>query len=319
MTSLFTSGHRKSLFTYFVLSSSAIALLSVNLIACTPTTQAKPTLNPTASPTVNPVIQKLIGQWEIPGVPGKGRNLILIITNDHTVYGWGTETKKGKDEEVLYKLKYSIDPNGKQFRIENDQAVGPDVADLSPLFSTFNRNLFEVTADGHLLLAFGNEENPPNLKDPTVRLKRISDQPTLPSHLTPISLTAVLQSQSIRARESDGQVGIGRLNRAQQAYHLKNKKFATKIADLRLTEDLKTPNYRFAIASTNSQQAVMTATALRPDLKSFTGIVLLTGSGKAATPKAIACATLTASTQPPAVTGTIALPLQCPADSKGVK
>lgn len=314
MTSLFSIGDRQSSRVRAALCFSAIGLFNLGLIACAPVTQAQPIASPTATAAANPVVRKLMGQWEIQVLPGKLRALKLIITNDRTAYLWGTQD----DQEVLLALNYRLAPNGKRFWVEDAPSDDPARPDLSPLFSQYEHNLLEVTADGQLLLAFGDSENPPNLSKVAVRFKRISDQPTLPTHLKPTSLSAQVQTQALLARESEGQVAMGRMNRAQQAVYLKKGKFTSKIADLGL-DSLTSTDYRFAIASTSAQQVVMTATAVRPSLKSFTGMVVVTGSGSTATTQAIICATRMGSIQPPKMAVAIGAQPTCPVEAKWVK
>ena len=91
------------------------------------------------------------------------------------------------------------------------------------------------------------------------------------------SVVSDLEEKTKKARETEGKLNIAAMNRAQQANYLEFDKFATKIEDLGLGIKLETENYNYQIASQGNQQqsVMMTAKALRPELRSYTGAVFV--------------------------------------------
>lgn len=107
-----------------------------------------------------------------------------------------------------------------------------------------------------------------------IPLTKISDNTDLPPGAEPISLVDLLQGQAAKARESAAKNQLGAINRAQQAYRLEYPTFASSIEALQIGKvvDLGA-YYDFKIISANSQQTYATATAKKPGLRSFSGVV----------------------------------------------
>lgn len=135
---------------------------------------------------------------------------------------------------------------------------------------------------------------------------------------TPSTVVDPLLDQAKKAKESEGKLYLGSMERAQQAYFLEKGKFATSVDELQLGIKEDTPNYTYKIESNDANQVIMTATSKQPELKSFTGVVVVEKPG---TPEAItmriSCATDSASTTPPAITEKIAsaAAFKCPSGS----
>lgn len=92
--------------------------------------------------------------------------------------------------------------------------------------------------------------------------------------LIPISLFLLLirpsilnQSQLSRARESEAEINLGTLNRAQQAFHIENNQFATSIdqLDARISGKF----YQYNIVDIDSVKVITKATPNQNDLKTY--------------------------------------------------
>lgn len=87
-----------------------------------------------------------------------------------------------------------------------------------------------------------------------------------------------LKDQELRARESFAQTYVGTINRAQQAYFLENRSFSPSFAALDLGLDLGNEDYVFSMSLKERNKAVVTATAKKDDLRSYTGAVVFSPS-----------------------------------------
>jgi hypothetical protein len=182
------------------------------------------------------------------------------------------------------------------------------------------KTIFEFTADGQLRLQVA-ETNPgeprPTAFNPSATLfQKVSDATTLPPNVQ----VSDLQTGVNRAQQAEGKTYIGAMNRAQQAYHLENDKFATKIEDLGVSIKPETENYRYRIVpqGNSTQSVMMTAHAKRPELRSYTGVVFLLKHNNETLTIAAICETDQPSSTPPAmpaVPSNINTPTQCPAGS----
>jgi type IV pilus assembly protein PilA len=134
--------------------------------------------------------------------------------------------------------------------------------------------------------------------------------------LLAIALPSFL-NQVGKARGSEAKSNLGTLNRAQQAYHLENNIFAKSIQDLDARVSGKFFTYQTE-PSENPNVAITTATPTKPDLKSYTGVAFIIGSGQAANFASGICETDTASPTPPQLTSiptSVAEPIECPPGS----
>lgn len=134
--------------------------------------------------------------------------------------------------------------------------------------------------------------------------------------LLAIALPSFL-NQVGKARGSEAKANLGTINRAQQAYQLENKVFAKSIQDL----DTRVSGTFFTYQiepSRNPNVVVTTATPTKPDLKSYTGVAFIIGSGQAANFGSGICETNAVSPTPPQLTSiptSVAEPIECPPGS----
>ncbi|WP_341526283.1 type IV pilin-like G/H family protein [Nostoc sp. UHCC 0302] len=96
---------------------------------------------------------------------------------------------------------------------------------------------------------------------------------------------SLLQSTQLLAK-----IGIGSINRAQQANYLEKMTFANTIEELGLSLKLETENYVYNI-TTDSSSSFVTATAKIDELKSYVGAVFLVLENGETTTVAVRCET----------------------------
>lgn len=85
-------------------------------------------------------------------------------------------------------------------------------------------------------------------------------------------LTVAHEKQTDSVYELQAETTIEAVNRSQQAYWLENSRFAASENQLQLPLQ-SSDRYRYQMIATNPDRAIVTATAIKPGLKSFAGIV----------------------------------------------
>lgn len=133
-------------------------------------------------------------------------------------------------------------------------------------------------------------------------------QPILPTHnlltpspLPPIDLAGELEAKSF----------INSVNKSQEIFYLQHGKFASSFEELAIPLKSQPESYQYQIVSANQQQALVTAQAKKPDLKSYTGAVWVIGDST--TDKI--CHTNQPSRTPPSQLEVVENSIQCPAGS----
>jgi type IV pilus assembly protein PilA len=82
-------------------------------------------------------------------------------------------------------------------------------------------------------------------------------------------------NQANEARESEAKQYVGSINRAQQAYYLESSTFTDDLDKLGLGISSETTNYIYDIELVNRYQVVTTATPKNPNIRGFTGSVVV--------------------------------------------
>jgi hypothetical protein len=110
---------------------------------------------------------------------------------------------------------------------------------------------------------------------------------------------------------------IRSINKEQQAFYQKNKKFATIHTELGLNLDLETLDYSYTMTPQNPKQVVATARSKKPQLKSYTGVVIADKKSPGVS-KQFICETEQPSRTPPLIVGAISSgdQFQCPPGSR---
>ncbi|MBH8574527.1 type IV pilin-like G/H family protein [Nostocaceae cyanobacterium CENA369] len=249
-----------------MLTSSVFVALLVTLNA---TVLAQPSTAPIPTQSQpnqqkNSVAQKLLGQWQAKD-PSSSNSLNFIFAPEGKLFIYFLDSKNPTGIE----LKYRINPIPKPMHID---ITIP--SNQKPVLT-----IFELTADGQLQLQI--EGTNPGKPRPTAfssqvsLFRKISDATTLPAN---IKLTD-LNDNEIKSNnpQSEGQLFIGAINRAQQAYYLENEKFSSTLEQLQLGIKPETENYRYRILTqgNQNQSVISTAAAKKPELRSYTGIAFI--------------------------------------------
>lgn len=143
----------------------------------------------------------------------------------------------------------------------------------------------------------------------------VNAQPT-----TQLAQVGAFQNQANKAREAEGRNYTGAMARAQQAYFLEQNKFATTIEQLGLGIQPDTANYRLRILpqGNGTQRVMMTATAKRSGIRSYTSAVFVVKVKGQNTTIAGVCGTAQPSSTPPkmpAAPKNGSTRIQCPSGS----
>ncbi|MBD2541721.1 type IV pilin-like G/H family protein [Coleofasciculus sp. FACHB-SPT36] len=179
---------------------------------------------------------------------------------------------------------------------------------------------FVLTPEGKLFLLppETSSESPVAYEIP---VQKLSDSPDLPPNTKIVDIQEAFNNQATKAKQSEGKMYIGAMNRSQQAYYLENNKFGTTIEQLGIGIKPETESYNYQIVpqGNGTQRVMHTAKAKRPELNSYTGAVfVVTNNGENITRAAI-CETDKPSSTPPAMPTppkNISEQIQCPAGSR---
>ncbi len=286
-----------------IASSLLLGLLS----PLTTPVNAQPSLAPSlaqaeSAPTTNSVQTRLQGRWQVED-PVSKQKLTLIFTPDGKFF---MLLPFSSDAPVALPLGYRINPTPQPMHMDVTLPEGNQTV----------MTIFEFTADGQLRLQLG-ETNPgqprPTAFTPRAMLfQKVSEETTLPTEVQVLSdlvrqgdrVVSDLERKTNEAREAEGKLNIGAMNRAQQAFQLEYEKFGTTIEDLGIGIKPETENYRYQIVPQGNQRdsVMMTAQAKRPELRSYTGAVFVvkTNGDELITVTAI-CETDAPSSTPPAM------------------
>jgi hypothetical protein len=268
-----------------------------------PTTAPTPTVSQPANSSEDAILKKLLGKWE--NKDSLGMDVNFLFTADGKLFLiMGIAEKSG-----AYPLEYRINSTPNPMYLD---IILPD--NPKPVLT-----IFDFTADGKMRLQI-KDTNPgqprPNKFSPDVSVfTKVSDNTTLPENVEVID-----PNMEKSANNPEAETIIKSMNRAQQAYFIEFNKFAKTIQELQMGMNSESENYRYRVISQgkNNQRVVQTATAKKPDLKSYTGIVFLKKTnGEILTNTAI-CATVKPATKPPAIPKIptkAAQEVQCPAGS----
>jgi uncharacterized protein (TIGR03067 family) len=296
-----------------------LSLLSLGAIACNPAainqTNPATTTSEPPKPKEDPVVKQLLGEWEAENqapVNGKTSERIPTIFFSNDGKGYFIGSSDGKKQAIAF--KYLLKSDAKPMQIDLILTASPKPVET----------IFEITSDGKLRLETQSQPGnprPTSFSQQTIKLKKIYDQPTLPADVSVID-TDPMAAAIGKGEESEGKNNLKSISRAQQAYYLEKAQFSNKLDDLGLGIKPDTENYRYKIAIAATNQVVIAAQAKKPQLKSFTGVVIAEkpANASAETTLSFACETEQASTTPPTVGSiTRSVEFQCPIGSRRVK
>ncbi|MBH8566586.1 type IV pilin-like G/H family protein [Nostoc sp. CENA67] len=275
-----------------LLTSSVFVALLVTLDA---TVLAQPSTAPIPTQSQpnqqkNSVAQQLLGQWQIKD-PISSSSLNFLFAPEGKLFIYILNSGNSSAAELKYRINPIPKPMHLDVILSNNQ---------KPVLT-----IFELTANGQLRLQLEGtnpgQPRPQAFSSEVSVFQKVSNSTTLPEN---VKLTNPYGSEpESNQTTSDGKVYIGTINRAQQAYYLEYGKFSPTLGQLQIGIKPETENYRFRILNQGNQNqskmTVSTATAKKPELKSYTGVVFTQKvQGELLTQAAI-CETDKPSTIPP--------------------
>lgn len=218
--------------------------------------------------TVNEVQSQLVGQWVVRDqffVP-----ITVIFTPEGKVYIFHPLLADFQNLSA-FELDYKINSTTQPMQI--------DLVDLYRSFDLSGKPLqtiFELTNDGRMQVEFiglrPGESRPTEFTTGAIFLEKVSRRTALPRN----TIIANSQNAQYKTTELEGMQILRAMNRAQQAFFLENDRFTDKIEELQIGINSETENYRYEILSGNGKTSVvMTATAKRPNLRSYASIVAI--------------------------------------------
>lgn len=269
---------------------------------------AQPSATPDNSSSPNELAPeaKLRGQWQTKN-PLSGKVLTFIFAPEGKLYIQLPTTSKPTAQEFGYRIKAA-------------QPMQLDI--LFPGTDQVVKTIFEFTPTGEMRLQIAGtnpgDPRPSGFRPDATLLQKVSEVTTLPPDVE----VQTIQMQLLQAQQKEGKIILASMNRAQQAYHLENNKFATTISELGLGIKPETDNYRYQIIAQKDStgSVMMTATAKRSELRSYTGAVFAVKTQDNQDTLTIAgiCETDKPSTTPPAMPKTPSdaeAKIECPAGS----
>ena len=261
---------------------SELGLASLTATAISATTVI-PTAVPVTATTAQPIAdasiaenrpasiqERLVGQWHLKDVLPVPVN--IVFTPDGKMYAllpsfWAG----GPFDAIAYEFQYRL--NARTSPMQLDLIV--------PSNNEQYRTIVELIDDNRLRVEyFGITSDKPRPKEFTtgnIVLEKISELTNLPKNTTISDIHTQVNQQSIRARESEARTYVGATGRAQQAYFLEKAKFATELDDLGVGIQPETENYRYQLVpqGNGTERAFATATAKRPELRSYASAVFV--------------------------------------------
>jgi len=254
------------------------------------------------------VTQQLQGQWQTKD-PKSGKAIALIFAPDGNLF---MVLPAPNGSSAALKLGYKINSTTQPMHL--DMILSPEQTVTT---------IFELTPQGKLRLQLdgisAGDPRPTTFSATSSLFEKVSDNTSVPKDAGMIAIeTQKNNSQSVVKQY------ITILNQAQQAYFLKNGKFASNVEELGIITNLETEQYRYQIVpqKDNAQSVMMAAIPKKAELPSYTSAVFATQvNGKAAIAAQI-CETEKPSTSPPAMPAppkTGSLEVQCPAGSRPLR
>jgi type II secretory pathway pseudopilin PulG len=273
---------------------------------------AQPSVTPdnSAKPSeVSTPQAKLRGQWQAKN-PTSGKVLTFIFAPDgKLLIQLPSDAEKPTAQEFGYRINATPQPMQLDIIFPGtDQVV---------------KTIFELTPTGELRLQVAGtnpgDPRPTAFRPDATLFQKVSEVTTLPADVE----IQTMAMQLSRAQQAEARQYTGSMSRAQQAYYLENKKFATTISELRIGIKPETENYRYQIIpqKDSTGSVMMTATAKRPELRSYTGAVFVVKDDNKPLPIAQLCETNQPSTTPPAMPqapSNAQAKIECPAGSSKV-
>lgn len=217
------------------------------------------------------ILKKLIGTWKVINPNAKSSNWIIIFTPEGKLYSYNPELS-GKNNQVTLSY-YRFNPNFNPMALDIIR-IGYNKSEIFPTIFQLNDNKLN-------LAIYPNYTYTPELPRPkeltpeNPLFEKVSDQVILPPNFTIIPR----EEQMAKERETVLEKYMHLVNKAQIDYYTKYQKFAVTFEELNLDktigQDQDFYGYKIIADPAKSDIIIMTATAKKSGLKSYTGTVFI--------------------------------------------
>jgi Type IV pilin-like G and H, putative len=207
------------------------------------------------------ISQKLLGKWQSLK-DGEKFNFLFTPTGKLYIFG-ATATGANMAVELYYKINSKTNPM--QLDVIDDTIKDKSRAIV---FS-----IFEFTADGNLRVEttksdFG-KPRPDNFNEKDAVFVKFSNDTNLPANTQIVNINTSVNNTV------EGKIYIKTMSRAQQAYFLEKNRFANNIKDLGIGIKTDTSDYSYRIFLVSKNRVIMTASAKKAGLKSYSAGVFV--------------------------------------------
>ncbi|MGB5963722.1 MAG: type IV pilin-like G/H family protein [Coleofasciculaceae cyanobacterium] len=283
-----------------------LSAIGQNIVIAQPSTTPD---NSSSPPEVLAPEAKLRGQWQAKNPLSWKVLTFTFAPEGKLLIQLPSTSEKPTAQEFGYRIKATSQP------------MQLDI--LFPGTDQVVKTIFEFTPTGEMRLQVAGtnpgDPRPTAFRADATLLQKVSEVTTLPPNVE----VQTMQMQLLQAQQREGKIILGSMNRAQQAYYLENKKFATTISELGLGIKPETDSYRYQIISQKDStgSVMMTATAKRSEFRSYTSAVFVVKDKNQQLPIAGICETDKPSTTPPAMPqaqSNTQATIECPAGSNQV-
>jgi type II secretory pathway pseudopilin PulG len=301
-----------------ILSTSLCLGLSQFLsVAVLAQNSTKPVTSDNAAETTIRGVPELVGQWALKDF--FPYNFSVVFTPEGKLYvfsaspwfggsfgGGGSSIEKPMFYEVAYKINTSTKP------MQLDILLGAEKENI--------KTILEMTPDGKIRIEYmgltPGATRPTEFSVGSMLLEKVSNITKLPRN----SQITNAASESKRAIQSEATTYIGSMLRAQQAYFLEYNTFARSVQDLQIGIKSETENYSYRVLPQGNQKqhVMITATAKKSELKSYTGVVYIVANKKDKLTMTAICETANPNTTAPAkpkIPTKLSEKVQCPTGS----
>ncbi|OKH28271.1 hypothetical protein NIES2101_43685 [Calothrix sp. HK-06] len=292
----------------------AVSELSTSVVLAQNNTQPS---KPGSSPEIiEQQLPELVGQWSIKDF--SPFNVSVVFTPEKKLYvlplfsPWFGGTFGGSfDKPSAYEIPYKINSSTKPMQI--DLIFGSEAENI--------KTIFETTPEGKIRLELiglrPGEPRPTEFTTGSILIEKVSNLTKLPRNTQVIN---VVQERK-KSAQSEGKTYLGSMLRGQQAYFLENDKFSSNLNDLQLGIKSETESYSFRVIpqGNQKQQVMMTVTAKKPELNSYTGVVYVVKNKQELLTMTAICETEKPSMNAPAkpkIPNKLSGKVQCPAGSR---
>ncbi len=215
--------------------------------------------------------KKLIGTWKFINPNSKSSNWIIIFTPEGKLYSYNPDNSGKENKVTLNYYRFNTNFNPAALDIIR---IGYNKSEIFPTIFQLNDNKLNLAISPNYTYT-PQFPRPKEFTPENPLFEKVSDQVILPPNVTIIPR----EEQMAKERETVLEKYMQLVHTAQIDYYTKYQKFAVNFEELNLDKSiLQDPEfyvYKIIADSNKSDQIIMTATAKKAGLKSYTGTVFV--------------------------------------------